>query len=134
MDVAVECRGETLWVRVRERACLRRPEWSKLPEMDREGVALIVLDLDEVEFVSSRFLQGCVELADEVRGSGRGLVLANLPAAPRRLLSLIDGGERLVVVNGEAEVEAHLLEVLESRRSDSDGTEVGPTEKRMLWS
>jgi hypothetical protein len=94
---------------------------------------LVALDLAGVEFISSLFLHGCVELGRDLAQTGRALVLLHLSAHHKRLLAVVEGGTRLAVLDDEDELTARLLALEAGLAAGETNGAVGSIEKRMLW-
>ncbi|MGD2174160.1 MAG: hypothetical protein PVJ27_02065 [Candidatus Brocadiaceae bacterium] len=122
-------RNGVLVLRIAQRALVRSPEWPVLNPDDGPGVAAVAFDLGQVDFVSSLFWQGCVEMSWRLGAEGRRLILLNLSDEQKRLLALIDGSNRLIVVDDEAELDG--LGTPPRGRRAHDG--VTGAEKSFLW-
>jgi len=132
MRIQGERRPGVLMVSFGEKALVRAPDWSELLAQRRMGTLLVVLDLSGAEFISSLFLQGCVELARVLGRSGQQLALLNLASHQERLFEFVEGASRLALLHGEADVDRHLEALAAIGQAKQDEGVTG-TEKLMLW-
>jgi len=95
---------------------------------------VVAVDLSGVDFVSSLFLQGCVELGRSLARSGALVVLLNLSTAQRALLDLIEGASCLKVVDREAELPGLVSSLAQESEAAPQDEGVQRIEKRTLWS
>lgn len=128
-----ERRPGLLTVTVLERALVARPDWEPVLAARGEDTVLVVLDLAGADFLSSLFLQGCVELAGKLARQAQGLALLHVSPYQDQLLELVEGAARLPVLKDEAAVQEHLA-ALGFRSPPGDGsTGVTRAEKFTLW-
>ena len=93
-----ECRqARLLRLVVGDRSLVGRAEWDAVLARSGPPVALVALDLGGVEFISSLFLESCVELRRLLAERGQALVLVNLSPDHQRLLEALGGPGRLPV-------------------------------------
>jgi len=126
-------RGEVLRLVPQEKALVRRPNWRDIRGLGNPGVIVVALDMAGVEFVSTSFLAGCVDLAGALAEDGKALVLFRPTDHQRLLLRIVSGGSRPGVVDNEEQLIARVL----SLRRQGGGVHeegVSGTEKSMLWS
>ncbi len=133
MRLRHECRPGLLTVTVLERALVGRPDWEGVLAARAPDTVLVVLDLSAVEFLSSLFLQGCMDLAAQLAREGQGLALLNVSAYQEQLLELVNGAARLPLLADEAAVQEH-LHALGFHRPPGEGPSgVSRAEKFTLW-
>jgi len=95
---------------------------------------VVAIDFAGVDFVSSLFLQGCVELGRSLAQHGAHLLLLNLSASQRALLDLIEGASCLKVVDREAELAEVVASLAQESERAAQDEGVHRIEKRTLWS
>lgn len=134
MNLESERQSWRVSLRPRDGALLEAPDWAELSELERRGVVFITLDMDGVDFVSTGFLEGCAALAREAEQRGQRFVMMHLTPHQEKLLGLIDGGDRITVLQGEDELarEAASLVPADTRNAPAEG--VSNAEKIVLWS
>ena len=132
MRVQQQLRDGVLMLTVSEKALVRHPDWEQIDGLRHQEAVVVALDLQGVDFVSSLFLVGCVELQRALAEDGRHLVLLHLARPHRALLELIDGGQALQVLENEDRLHTMAAACVARR---SAGAEEGVTlrEKRTLW-
>ena len=113
-----------------DKALVKALDWTELLAQRRPDTLLVVLDLGGVEFVSSLFLQGCVELARELARSGQQVALLNMAPHQERLLEFLDGASRLARLRAEPDIGEHLRSLAGAGSPDEGVTRA---EKLMLW-
>jgi hypothetical protein len=130
----VEERHESGLLRIAptDRALVAQPDWEPTLRLRRPDTALVALDLEQVDFISSLFLQGCVELGRKLAVHAQELVLLHLSPHQEQLLELVEGPIRLSVVHDEGELEGRLAEA-RARLAGAGGDGVSRNEKLMLW-
>ena len=116
-----------------EKALVNRPDWAPVLSMRRADTLLVALDLEQADFISSLFLEACVELGRELAASGQELVLLHLSAHQEGLLELVEGPLRLSVLKDDDQLARRLAEI--TSRPGRQGQEEGVSrnEKLMLW-
>ena len=62
--------GGLLRLEVTDRTLVEPPDWGGIRGLSRQDTLLVALDLRGVEFVSSLFLEGCVELGRTLAARG----------------------------------------------------------------
>ena len=97
MRVREQFRDGMLMLSVAERALVRRPDWEQIAGLERADATVVTLNLADVDFVSSLFLQGCAELSGRLAERGSRLALLHLSPSQKALLDLIDGASDLLV-------------------------------------
>jgi anti-anti-sigma regulatory factor len=122
-----------LSLRVADKSLVRRPPWEEILAPRRPDTLLVVLDLQGVDFISSLFLQSCVELARTLVAGGQQLALANLSPHQERLLGVIEGSSVLSVLKGEDQLKGRLELLRTAAAQGCSEKGVTPVEKRMLW-
>ena len=133
MRVQEERQDNLLRLRVAEKALVSRPRWDDVPALGRGEPDLVALDLKDVDFVSSLFLQGCVDLSRELARRGGRLVLVNLSPHHSRMLGVIEGAEKLLVLEGEEQLSDRLSAGAGQRPTGAPDQGVTGAEKRVLW-
>lgn len=134
MEVIQKRHGPVLRIRFAQKALLERPSWEEIPALEERGVALIALDLHEADFVSTQFLEGCLELARSLACHVRQVVLLNLSAHHSRVLALIDGGSSLPVLKDEQELARKAAALVAGSAEGQRAEGVSSVEKMILWS
>jgi len=123
-----------LTLRVAERALVHGADWSLVPAVARADVRVVVVDLASVDFVSSLFLQGCMDLCRALRARRAALALLHLSQHQRRLVEMVDADGTMAVLSDPSEAEA-LAAAGAGGADEASGTRgVTRDEKRMLWS
>ncbi len=130
MDFERSCGSGVLLLRVDQKTLVKAPDWDGVTSAGSDEVAIVALDLQEVQFVSSLFWQACVELHRRLAAQGRELVLLNLDETQRQLLELIEGAARVPVLGSKEELDEHASSVLAPPGSDEG---VSGREKKLLW-
>ncbi len=130
MEVPTEQMAGVLRLKVGDRALVRPLDWRSLLPQRRPDTVVVALDLEGAVFISSLFLQGCVELARELAASGQQLVLLHMQDQQERLLELIEGAPRLPVLNDDAQMESRLRFL--AAQLDADGRDEGVTRAEKL--
>ena len=133
MRVDVHHRGGVLIVRVSERAVVVRPDWDAALASVRPDTALVVLDLEEVEFMSRPFLHACVELDRQLAGAGQRLALLHLSTHQAQLLEAVEGAFRLAILDSEDELSSHLPPNACAEVPAPAGGGLTTDEKSFLW-
>lgn len=121
--------GRVLLLKVAERAALVPPDWGKIQGLRRPDVPWVALDLAGVDFMSSLFVQGCVELAGTLARRGQELVLLGLSTEQKRVLELVPGASRLPRFDDVRQ----LNEAIESAARGAPDEGVTTLEKGVLW-
>ncbi len=123
-------RDGSVVVRVLQKALVRPLDWRALTARTGPDTANLVIDLEEVEFISSIFLQSCVEQSRKLAERDGRIVLLHLNGHQKYLLELIEGSNRLSVLDSTEELSEHLENSVSSPASEAGVT---PAEKRFLW-
>ena len=132
MRVREQFRDGMLTLAIDERALVKRPDWEQIAGLKRADTVVVAVNLAQVDFVSSLFLQGCAELSRALVERGGRVALLHLSPAQKVLLDMVDGASGLLT----AEDEEQLRAVLGSRvpaaaaRQDEGVTEM---ERNSLW-
>jgi hypothetical protein len=131
MQVYESAPDGVLWLKAGEKALVKRPDAASILGLLRPDTALVVVDMEGVEFVSSLFLEGCVNLAGALAAQGRELVMLHMAQSQSRLLEMVDGGARIPVLDGAGQ----LIGRPEAARTRPPGADQGVTraEKSVLW-
>ncbi len=130
MNVEQHCRNGVLKLKLCDRALVEVPDWQSIGGLTGARVSEVVLDLGGAEFISSLFLQACVELDRRLTASGSRLLLLHFEESQRLLLELVDGAAGLIVLEDEEELEQHRRD----RSEQDDRPGVNRSEKLTLWS
>jgi anti-anti-sigma regulatory factor len=130
MRATEHCAGGLLLLTIAERTLARAPAWDQTPALRHPEAQLVALDFADVEFVSSLFYQGCLELNSRLTERGQALALVHLSPQQRQVLELVEGSSRLTVVEEREELDDRLR--LLQPREEPDGA-VSAWEKRKLW-
>jgi anti-anti-sigma regulatory factor len=133
MHVLTHAQPGLLKVKVGEKALVRPPEWEEVLALRGPDTVLVVLDLREADFISSLFLQGCVDLSRVLADAGQQLALLHLSPYQERLLELVEGASRLLVLSGEEQVSEQLAALRVNAEPGGTDEGVTPPEKTMLW-
>ena len=133
MRVQEHHRPGLLVLKVAEKTLVKHPQWDDVMASRRPDTVLVVLDLEEADFISSLFLQGCVELSRALAAAGQQLALLHLSAHQEGLLDLVEGASRLSVLKDEAQVNRRLESLLPRPGRQAPDEGVTRTEKSMLW-
>ena len=118
---------------VRDRSLVERAEWDAVLALSGPPVALVALDLGEVEFISSLFLESCIQLRRLLAERGQALVLVNLSPDHQQLLDAVGGPGRLPVARDEAELAVRLSSLTAPESPGERREGVTPAEKSALW-
>jgi hypothetical protein len=133
MEVVAQQIPGVLRVRVAERTLVKPLDSQAVLDLRRPDTVVIALDLKGADFISSLFLQGCIELARTLVGSGQQLVLLHLLPQQERLLEFLVGTPRLLVLNDEAQLDDRLKSLAAAASPDGPHEGVTRAEKFMLW-
>ena len=121
--------GRVLLLKVAERALLVPPDWGKIPGLRRLDMPWVALDLSQVDFISSLFVQACVELAGTLAQRGQELVLLHLTGEQKRVLEFVPGASRLPLFDDVKQ----LNEAIQSAAKGAPDEGVTTLEKGILW-
>lgn len=133
MQANAQYSSGALVLAVAERALVRRPCWEDVLKLRRADTRLVVLDLKGVEFVSSLFLEACVELSSALADQTQELALLHVSPHQQRLLEMVQGGARLPVLQREDEIAGRLGRPAPAAGPVAADEGVTPFEKRVLW-
>ena len=122
-----------LQLAVEDRSLVGRIEWDAVLARSDPPVALVVLDLRRVEFISSLFLESCMKLRGLLLERGQELVLINLSTDHLRVLDVAGGAGRLPVARDEAELGARLSALTLAEQAGERPEGVSMAEKNALW-
>jgi hypothetical protein len=122
-----------LRLEIGERALVGPPESQEILRLRGPDTVLVALDLRGAEFISSLFLQGCIELARTLAASGQQLVLLHLTPQQERLLEFVEGSSRLTVLNDDTRMDDQLRSLSACVASGAPDDAVTRAEKLMLW-
>ena len=135
MKTRADVDGTLVRLVVQEQALLAPPDWTALAELTGPPAGrapLVALDLSRVEFVSGRFLESCVALAQRLAEGERTLVLIGLTQVQRDVLTAIKDGPRLTVLRDAEELDARAADLLPGPAGAATGLK--SAEKNILWS
>jgi len=118
-----------LLLKVAERAVLVPPDWGKIPGLRRLDMPWVALDLSQADFISSLFVQACVDLAGTLAQRGQELVLLHLSAEQKHVLELVPGASRLPLFDDVTQ----LNEAIRSAAKGAPDEGVTTLEKGILW-
>jgi len=122
-----------LTLKVGEKALVRLPDWDQIAGLRAGNASIVAIDLADVDFISSLFLQGCVELSRSLAARGAHVVLLHLSPSQRSLLQMVDGASGLVVADDEEQLKVALQSVTRASGSDPGTEGVTRAEKNALW-
>ena len=134
MSVRTDLHGGVLKLEVACKALIERPDWERLAGLNESAAPVVALDLKDAQFVSSAFLQGCVDLNRALACDGRQLVLLNLSAHHRRVLEITRGAAELLVLDCEERLHSLLPSLLATCALVEVEQGVTDAEKHALWS
>jgi hypothetical protein len=134
VKVDEQFRDGVLTLRVAEKALVKRPEWDRVAGLRRPDASVVVVDLKDVDFISSLFLHGCVELNRSLAASGVHLVLLHLSPSKRAVLELVAGAAGLLMAKDERELSETVAALAGPVVRDGRDEGVARAEKRALWS
>ena len=128
-----ECRrARMLLLVVEDRSLVGRAEWADVLARSGPPVVLVVLDLAAVEFISSLFLESCMEFRGLLAERGQDMALMNLSSDHLHVLEVAGGSGRLPVIRNEAELDAR-LSALTAGEPGAVREGVTAVEKNALW-
>jgi hypothetical protein len=133
MNLRLERQGWWLRLRFGDAVLMARPPWEGVPELERRSVTLVVLDVSAAEFVSTVFLEGCVELARSAASHRQKVVLLGLSKHHRRVLSLLGEASRMTVLDGEQDLADRAAALVADCAAGGDTKGVSGAEKMVLW-
>ena len=125
-------RARILQLAVEDTALVGGADWTEALERSAPPVVLVALDLSGVEFVSSLFVESCMEFRRLLTQRGQDLVLLNPSDDHLRVLEMVGGGGRLPVVRDEAELDAG-VSALTTQGEQTACNGVTAAEKMALW-
>ena len=134
MKATQKRQGPILKVRFDGPCLLEAAPWDEIHALRRRGAALIVLDLQDAQFVSTVFLESCVELARCAAECGRAVAVLNASPHHRRVLELVQGRAALAVLQDEEELQRRAAELLVAPAEGRAEKGVSSAEKMLLWS
>jgi anti-anti-sigma regulatory factor len=122
-----------LQLTVEDRSLVGRADWADVLARSGPPLVLVALDLGAVDFISSLFLESCMEFRRLLAERGQDFVLMNLSPEHLRVLDAAGGAGRLPVLRSDAELDARLSALATDEPHDGcDG--VSAIEKNALWS
>ena len=132
MQLRESRRARILQLTVEDRSLVGRAEWGDVLARSCPPVVLVALDLGGVDFISSLFLESCMEFRRLLTERGQDVVLMDLSEDHLHVLEAAGGFGRLPVVRDEAELDARVL-ALTTQGSAVQSEGVTAAEKNALW-
>jgi hypothetical protein len=134
MKIVSQNSDALLVLRTEQKALLRPPDWEERKELQNRKLALVAVDLGRSDFVSTLFLQGCVELARRLASRTCQLALCNVSDHQRKVLGLVDGTELVAVLESKIDKLQEVAARLRSEQEPDEDDGVSRAEKAVLWS